>query len=215
MGRSGAGKTTLMSLLLGFFQPDGGRILLDGGDIVGASLDDVRSRVALVAQDTYLFHGSIRHNIALARPDAGEAEIEAAARAAQADGFITALPGGYDAVVGERGLTLSGGERQRLAIARALLKDAPVLLLDEATSSLDSEAEAEVQLALEHLRAGRTTLVVAHRLATVAGADRVVVMEAGRVVEAGRPGDLVDRRGPYARLVAAQRQGGAIVGDRR
>lgn len=204
VGRSGAGKTTVVSLLLRFFEAQQGRILVDGHDIRDLPVDELRALVAVVAQDTYLFHGSVRHNLLLARAGATHAELEAAARAAHAHEFITALPQGYETVVGERGQKLSGGERQRIAIARALLKDAPILVLDEATSSVDAANEAGIQQALEGLAGGRTTLVIAHRLSTVRNADRVVVLDAGRVVEAGDHATLLARRGAYAGLVAAQ-----------
>jgi ATP-binding cassette subfamily C protein CydD len=204
VGRSGAGKTTVVSLLLRFFDLQHGRILIDNHDIRDVPLEDLRARIAVVAQDTYLFHGTVRANLHLARPNATEAEVETAARAAQAHEFIAALPQGYETVVGERGLKLSGGQRQRIAIARALLKDAPILVLDEATSSVDAANEAGIQQALDTLSRGRTTLVIAHRLSTVRNADRVVVLDAGRVVEAGDHTGLLARQGAYARLVAAQ-----------
>jgi ATP-binding cassette, subfamily C, bacterial CydD len=207
VGRSGAGKTTVVSLLLRFFAPQGGRITLGGHDICDLPLGQLRSLVAVVAQDTYLFHGTVRRNLALGRADATQAELEGAARAAHAHEFITALPEGYDTVVGERGLKLSGGERQRIAIARALLKDAPVLVLDEATSSVDSANESGIQEALDALSIGRTTLVIAHRLSTVRGADRIVVLDGGRVIESGGHESLAASKGAYARLLAIQ--GGA------
>ncbi|MEO3811470.1 ABC transporter ATP-binding protein [Sphaerisporangium sp. B11E5] len=204
VGRSGAGKTTVASLLLRFFDATGGRITIGGRDVREMSLAELRAQIAVVSQDTYLFHGTVRHNLTLAKPDATDAELHAAARAARAHDFITALPQGYDTVVGERGMKLSGGERQRIAIARALLKDAPVLILDEATASVDVANESGIQQALDTLAGGRTTLMIAHRLSTVRDADRVVVMDAGRVVEAGDHTGLLARRGAYARLVAAQ-----------
>jgi ABC-type multidrug transport system fused ATPase/permease subunit len=204
VGRSGAGKTTVASLLLRFFDPESGRVAVNGVDVRELPLERLRSLVAVVSQDTYLFHGTVRHNLALARPDATGEEVEAAARAAQAHDFITALPDGYDTVVGERGLKLSGGERQRIAIARALLKDAPILILDEATSSVDAANESAIQDALDTLSGGRTTLMIAHRLSTVQAADRVIVMADGRIAESGPPRELLSGQGAYARLVAAQ-----------
>ncbi len=204
VGRSGAGKTTVVSLLLRFFEHEAGDIVVAGRDIRTFAPEALRRMISIVSQDTYLFHASVRRNLLIARPDATEAELEAAARSAEAHDFISRLPQGYDTVVGERGLKLSGGERQRIAIARALLKDAPLLILDEATSSIDAAGEASIQTALEALAVGRTTIVIAHRLSTVRNADRIVVMDAGRSVEVGPHRDLVDQRGSYARLVAAQ-----------
>ena len=204
VGPSGAGKSTVFRLLLRFYDPDSGSVRLDGVDLRDAPPDEIRSRLALVAQDSALFSGSAMSNIRFGREDATEEDARAAARAAEAHAFISALPGGYDALLGERGKTLSGGQRQRLAIARALVRRAPVLLLDEATSALDAENERLVQSALEHAMEGRTTLVIAHRLATVLRADRIVVMDGGRVVDQGSHAELVRRGGLYARLASLQ-----------
>ncbi len=204
VGPSGAGKSTVLRLLLRFYDPQSGRVLIDGVDLRDADPAEVRARLALVAQDAPLFSGSALDNIRFGRDDADLAAARAAARAAQAEGFIDALPEGFDTPVGERGKTLSGGQRQRLAIARALVREAPVLLLDEATSALDAENERLVQAALDGAMVGRTTLVIAHRLATVLRADRILVLEDGRVVEEGRHADLVAKGGLYARLAELQ-----------
>jgi ATP-binding cassette subfamily B protein len=204
VGPSGAGKTTLFQLLLRFYDPQRGRVLVDGIDAATLDPAALRARIGLVPQEPLIFGASAAENIRYGRPGATEEEVRRAARAAAADGFIAALPQGYDTPLGARGVTLSGGQRQRIAIARAILKDAPVLLLDEATSALDAESEQAVQQALERLAQGRTTLVVAHRLATVRRADRILVMEGGRIVAAGTHEALVREGGLYARLAALQ-----------
>ncbi|RTM01948.1 ATP-binding cassette domain-containing protein [Ancylobacter aquaticus] len=204
VGPSGAGKSTLFQLLLRFYDPVAGQVLVDGVDIAEADPQAVRARIALVPQDVAIFATSIRENIRLGRPDASDAEVEEAGRLARADEFVARLPEGWETPVGERGVTLSGGQRQRLAIARAILRQAPILLLDEATSALDAESETLVQQALDLSMQGRTTLVIAHRLATVLSADRILVMEGGRIVEEGTHASLVGRGGLYARLAALQ-----------
>jgi len=204
VGPSGAGKTTVVSLLLRFFDPTSGTVRVGGHDIRTLGPGQLRSLIAVTFQDSYLFHRSIAENLSLGRPRASVADMQAAARAANAHDFITALPDGYDTVVDERGASLSGGERQRLTIARALLADSPILVLDEPTSSVDALSESLITEALGRLTAERTIIVIAHRLSTVVRADRVIVLDNGRVVEAGRPDDLRDRGGAFARLVDAQ-----------
>ena len=204
VGPSGAGKSTVFQLLMRFYDPQAGRILVDGVDIADARPEDVRARIGIVPQETVIFGASAMENIRFGRPDATDAEVEAAARAAAADPFIRALPDGYDTYLGERGTRLSGGQKQRIAIARAILKDPPILLLDEATSSLDAESERLVQQALEYLEKDRTTIIIAHRLATVLEADRIVVMNEGRIVDVGRHEELVRRDALYARLAELQ-----------
>jgi subfamily B ATP-binding cassette protein MsbA len=206
VGPSGAGKTTVVNLLPRFFDPDEGRVTIDGIDIRELSLASLRSLIGIVTQETILFNDTIRNNIAYGRADLSLERVREAAAAAYADEFVMLLPEGYDASIGESGLKLSGGQRQRLAIARALIKDAPILILDEATSALDSESESLVQKALGNLMRGRTTLVIAHRLSTVMGADRIIVMEGGRIVDQGTHQELIDRGGIYKRLYDLQFQ---------
>jgi ATP-binding cassette, subfamily B, bacterial MsbA len=206
VGRSGAGKTTLVNLLPRFYDVTGGAILIDGRDVREVTLASLRAQIGIVTQDTVLFDDTIAANVAYGRPGATAAEIEAAARAAHADEFIGALERGYETTIGERGQRLSGGQRQRLAIARAILRDSPILILDEATSSLDAESEMLVQDALATLMLNRTSFVIAHRLSTVRRADAIVVLERGRIVEAGTHDDLLARGGAYAKLYELQLQ---------
>ena len=217
VGRSGAGKSTLVNLLLRFYDLEGGRILIDGQDIAKVTQDSLRAQIGMVTQDTSLLHRSVMDNILYGRPDAGEPGAMAAAKRAQADGFIPGLEDqkgrkGYAAQVGERGVKLSGGQRQRIAIARVLLKDAPILILDEATSALDSEVEAAIQEQFQNLMAGKTVIAIAHRLSTIAAMDRLVIMDEGRIIEEGRHDELLRRGGLYADLWARQ-SGGFLAKD--
>jgi ATP-binding cassette subfamily B protein len=208
VGHSGAGKSTVLALLQRFYDVEGGRILLDGQDIRGVTQDSLRQSMAIVPQDISLFHRSVLENIRYARPDATQQDVLAAAETAHCREFIEAMPEGFDTIVGDRGVKLSGGQRQRLAIARALLKDAPLLLLDEATSALDSESELAIQAALDRLMRGRTVVAIAHRLSTLRSFDRIVVMDHGRIVDDGSPEELAARAGPYRDLLRNQRMDG-------
>jgi subfamily B ATP-binding cassette protein MsbA len=204
VGSSGAGKSTLVHLIPRFFDITGGRLLIDGNDVRDLTLSSLRAQVGIVTQETVLFNDTVRNNIAYGQPHVPQKEVEAAARAALAHDFILGLPSRYDTVIGERGVRLSGGERQRLAIARALLKNAPILILDEATSALDSESESLVQAALHNLMTGRTVFVIAHRLSTVRRADRIVVIENGTIADIGTHDELMKKLGTYRRLYELQ-----------
>jgi ATP-binding cassette, subfamily B, bacterial MsbA len=206
VGKSGAGKTTLSNLLLRFYDPQNGSVRIGGVDIREASTQDLRKQIAVVAQETILFNETIRRNIELGRPGATEEEIIAAAKHAHAHQFIIEKPGGYNAVIGEKGMLLSGGQRQRIAIARAVLKNAPILILDEATNALDTESERAVQSALDELMKDRTTFCIAHRFSTILHADLIVVMEQGRIIETGRHEELIARGGVYKKLYEMQFQ---------
>jgi subfamily B ATP-binding cassette protein MsbA len=208
VGGSGSGKTTLTNLLLRFYDPQQGAVKIGGTDIREVAIKDLRRQIALVAQETILFNDTVRNNLAMGRPGATDLEIETAAKHAHAHEFIEETAQGYDTVVGEKGAILSGGQRQRLAIARALLKDAPILVLDEATNSLDAESERAVQEALEDLMQGRTTICIAHRLSTIQKANLIVVLDEGRIVETGTHEELIQARGTYFRLYELQFRAG-------
>lgn len=208
VGESGSGKTSIFHLLMRFYEVRGGRILIGGKDIRSLKLQELRRRIALVSQDTYLFHGTIEENLRMAKPQADEEELRAAARAANIDSFISSLPEGYASRVGERGVNFSGGQRQRLSIARAILKGASIILLDEATSSVDEENEKEIRAALKELLKGRTTITIAHRLNTIEEAERILVLKEGRITETGSHQELMRRQGDYCRLLKAQMRGG-------
>jgi ATP-binding cassette subfamily B protein len=204
VGATGSGKSTLVKLLLRLYEVEEGDILLDGVSLKQLRLDDLRQAIGLVSQDSFLFHGTVRENIAYGSWHAGDDAVKRAARLAEAHDFIVGLPHGYDTVVGERGQKLSGGQRQRIALARAILKDAPILVLDEATSAVDNETEAAIQRSIDHLAHERTTIAIAHRLSTVRNADTIYVLAEGRVVESGTHDDLVDAGGVYAGLWQVQ-----------
>jgi ATP-binding cassette subfamily B protein len=211
VGPSGGGKSTVLNLLLRFYEATDGAIFIDGQNIAEVSRSSLRKKIAYVGQDVFMFRGTIHENIAFGRPNATEAEIVSAAQAACAHDFITSFPNGYDTPVGEHGAQLSGGQRQRIAVARALIKDAPLILLDEATASLDSESERQVQEAIEHLCQGRTTIVIAHRLHTIMHADRILVIEGGEIVESGRHDELLKKGGRYASFFRLQQLDGGLL----
>lgn len=216
VGRSGAGKSTIVNLLLRFYDIQRGQILIDGQNIAQVQQDSLRAHIGMVTQDTSLLHRSVRENIMYGRPDASDADMIAAAKRAEAHEFILNLSDpagrtGYDAHVGERGVKLSGGQRQRIAIARVMLKDAPILLLDEATSALDSEVEAAIQTSLYRLMEGKTVVAIAHRLSTIAAMDRLIVLDQGRIVEQGNHQELLEHGGLYARLWS--HQSGGFLGE--
>jgi subfamily B ATP-binding cassette protein MsbA len=204
VGASGAGKSTILSMILRFYDPTSGAIRIDGHDLRGVTQQSLREQIGLVSQDTFLFHDTIFQNIQFGRLDATPEEVYAAAQAAYAHDFIMAQPDGYETIVGDKGCLLSGGQQQRIAIARALLKNAPILLLDEATSALDSESEQQIQIALERLALGRTVIAIAHRLSTILSADQIVVMEKGLIKEIGSHAELLENSGYYRRLYDLQ-----------
>jgi ATP-binding cassette subfamily B protein len=209
VGRSGAGKSTILALLQRLYDPDSGAVLIDGQEISQVTQESLRSAIAVVQQDISLFHRSLLENLRYGRPEASDAEVFRAVEAARCTEFINRLPQGFDTLVGERGMKLSGGQRQRLAIARAFLMDAPIVLLDEATSSLDTESEQSIQEALSRLFKGRTVIAIAHRLSTLDAFDRIVVLDRGLIVEDGEPRRLLQTRGTYSRMYGRQLRAGA------
>ena len=204
VGPTGAGKTTICNLIPRFWDPDIGCVKVGGYEVNNLNLRFLRGNIAAVLQDVFLFHGTVRHNILFGRPEASEEEVISAAQIANAEEFILDMPDGYESIIGERGVRLSGGQKQRLSIARAILKDAPILILDEATSAVDVETELLIQQAITRLVSNRTVVVIAHRLSTVRNADKVVVLENGRIVESGSPSTLIEQNGTYARMLKAQ-----------
>jgi len=210
VGPSGAGKTTLTYLIPRLYDPTKGRILIDGHDLRDVTIDSLTSQIGMVTQETHLFHDSIRTNLLYAKLDASQAELEAAAKAANIHDFIRDLPDRYDTIVGERGYRLSGGEKQRIALARVILKDPRILVLDEATSSLDSESESLIQDALKRVMAGRTSIVIAHRLSTILAADNILVIDRGKILERGTHNQLLDQNGLYAHLYETQFKHGQV-----
>jgi len=212
VGHTGAGKSTITNLITRLYDVDEGEIHIDGVNVRDIAMEDLRAQIGIVLQQTYLFDGSIAGNIAYARPDASEEEIVAAAQSANAHDFITKLPDGYDTMLGRRGQDLSGGEKQRVAIARAILKDPRILIFDEATSSVDTETEEKIQQAIDRLVAGRTTIAIAHRLSTLRRADRLVIVEKGRIVESGTHAELMHRREKYYELVSREQRALKVIG---
>jgi ABC-type multidrug transport system fused ATPase/permease subunit len=213
VGPTGVGKTTILSLLERFYDPVSGAVRLDGVDISKLTLKSLRDNISMVLQDTFLFNTSIANNIAYGTPGASMESIVSAARAANADEFISAMPSGYGTMVGERGIRLSGGQKQRISIARAILRSTPILVLDEATSSVDSETESEIQIAIERLAGTRTIIVIAHRLSTVMRADRILVLKGGAVVERGTHRELIEYGGMYAKMYRLQQEGRRLSRD--
>jgi ATP-binding cassette subfamily B protein len=212
MGKTGSGKSTIINLIPRFYDTSAGRVLIDGHDVRDVQIESLRSQIGIVLQDTTLFSGSIRENIAYGRPDASEAEVIAASEAAQAHAFISSFPDGYETVIGERGVTLSGGQRQRIAIARAILRDPRILILDDSTSAVDAETEYQIQQALDRLMAGRTSFVIAQRISTVRSADLILLLDQGRVAAMGTHDDLLRESALYGEIIDSQ-FGSQLVGE--